>query len=227
VAPAGGTSWPSRAFTFLSRLTQIAPPSTRFVFLGAGFRLGLPSHPASRRSYLRLGVSTTSSSRGLSPPKRSPMPGVLKGGAAARHGWRARTRGHAPDWRAFSTAWRRPSAPWPSGARPGSRHGRRGHRRCWTAACPAVDGRVGGEPRRWGGGPARCLSVGGRTVRAAAAAPFPRTRRQPVPAVTHHQLTKPKPKRPGAVLPAPGRPLDSDLPRQEPAPAGDGTNRGA
>jgi hypothetical protein len=95
-----------------------------------------------------------------------------------------------------------------------------------------------------GGGPARCLSVGGRTVRAAAAAPFPRTRRQPVPAVTHHQLTTPKPKRPGAVLPAPGdpvaakapiralrpaafaslrfaprRPLDSDLPRQEPAPA--------
>src|SRR5215470_6347980 len=56
-------------FTSLSRLTQIAPPSTRFVFLGAGFRLGLPSHPASRRrSCLRLGVSTTSSSRGLSPP---------------------------------------------------------------------------------------------------------------------------------------------------------------
>src|SRR5436305_10574121 len=56
-------------FTFLSRLTQIAPPSTRFVFLGAGVRLGLPSHPASRRrSCLRLGVSTTSSSRGLPPP---------------------------------------------------------------------------------------------------------------------------------------------------------------
>src|SRR5437763_6958177 len=56
-------------FTFLSRLTQIAPPSTRFVFLGAGVRLGLPSHPASRRrSWLRLGVSTTSSSRGLPPP---------------------------------------------------------------------------------------------------------------------------------------------------------------
>src|SRR3978361_2132058 len=56
-------------FTFLSRLTQIAPPSTRFVFLGAEVRLGLPSHPASRRrSCLRLGVSTTSSSRGLPPP---------------------------------------------------------------------------------------------------------------------------------------------------------------
>ena len=55
-------------FTFLSRLTQIAPPYTRFVFLGAGIRLGLPSHPASRRrSYLRLGVSITSSSRGLHP----------------------------------------------------------------------------------------------------------------------------------------------------------------
>ena len=60
-------------FAFLSRLTQIAPPFTRFVFLGAGFRLGLPSHPASRRrSCLRLGVSTTSSSRGLSPPSDRP-----------------------------------------------------------------------------------------------------------------------------------------------------------
>ena len=60
-------------FTFLSRLTQIAPPHTRFVFPGAGIRLGLPSHPASRRrSCLRLGVSTTSSSRGLSPPSDRP-----------------------------------------------------------------------------------------------------------------------------------------------------------
>jgi len=60
-------------FTFLSRLTQIAPPPTRFVFLGAGIRLGLPSHPASRRrSCLRLGVSITSSSRGLSPPSDRP-----------------------------------------------------------------------------------------------------------------------------------------------------------
>jgi len=57
----------------LSRLTQIAPPSTRFVFLGAGLCLGLPSHPASRRrSCLRLGVSTTSSSRGLPPPSDRP-----------------------------------------------------------------------------------------------------------------------------------------------------------
>jgi hypothetical protein len=56
-------------FTFLSRLTQIAQPSTRFVFPGAGVRPGLPSHPASRRrSCLRPGVSTTSSPRGLSPP---------------------------------------------------------------------------------------------------------------------------------------------------------------
>ena len=60
-------------FTLLSRLTQVAPPYTRFVFLGAGIRLGLPSHPASRRrSCLRLGVSTTSSSRGLSPPSDRP-----------------------------------------------------------------------------------------------------------------------------------------------------------
>src|ERR1035441_8582642 len=47
-------------FAFFSRLTQIAPPSTRFVFLGAGIRLGLPSHPASRRrSCLRLGVTSS------------------------------------------------------------------------------------------------------------------------------------------------------------------------
>src|SRR5205085_10852368 len=32
-------------FTFLNRLTQIAPPSTQFVYLGAGVRLGLPSPP--------------------------------------------------------------------------------------------------------------------------------------------------------------------------------------
>jgi hypothetical protein len=57
----------------LSRLTQIAPPSTRFVSLGAEVRLGLPSHPASRRrSCLRLGVHTTSSSKGLPPPINRP-----------------------------------------------------------------------------------------------------------------------------------------------------------
>jgi hypothetical protein len=33
-------------FTFLSRLTQIVLPYTRFVFLGAEIRLGLPSQPA-------------------------------------------------------------------------------------------------------------------------------------------------------------------------------------
>jgi hypothetical protein len=60
-------------FAFLSGLTQIAPPSTRFVFPGAGFRLGFPSHLASRRrSCLRSGVSTTSCSRGLSPPTDRP-----------------------------------------------------------------------------------------------------------------------------------------------------------
>jgi hypothetical protein len=48
-----------------SRVVETLPG----VFLGGGFRLGLPSHPASqRRSCLRLGVSTISSSRGLSPP---------------------------------------------------------------------------------------------------------------------------------------------------------------
>ncbi len=64
-------------FAFLSRLTQIAPPSTRFVFPGAGFRLGFPSPASRRRSCLRLGVSTTSSSRRTFTPNRSPMPGVL------------------------------------------------------------------------------------------------------------------------------------------------------
>src|SRR5947209_14862866 len=76
-------------FAFLSRLTQIAPPSTRFVFLGAEVRLGLPSHPASRRrSCLRLGVSTTSSSRGLPPPIDRPCR------AYSRH--RLRRRAYLP-----------------------------------------------------------------------------------------------------------------------------------
>src|SRR2546423_11431808 len=76
--------------TFLSRLTQIAPPSTRFVFLGAGVRLGLPSHPASRRrSCLRLGVSTTSSSRGLPPPIDRPCRAYSSAAFGRRRGRRA------------------------------------------------------------------------------------------------------------------------------------------
>jgi len=66
--------------------------------------------------------------------------------------------------------------------------------------------------RHWGRRPGPLPNVGGRTARAAAAAPFPRTRRQPVSAVTHHQLTTPKPKRPGAVLPAPGDPVAAKAP---------------
>jgi len=84
-------------FTFLSRLTQIAPPCTRFVFLGAGFRLGLPSHPASRRrSCLRLGVSTTSSSRGLSPPSDRPCRAYSRAAPAAPL---ARRQRRALPWR--------------------------------------------------------------------------------------------------------------------------------
>jgi hypothetical protein len=47
----------------------------------------------------------------------------------------------------------------------------------------------GGVSPLVGGGPARCLSVGGRTARAAAAAPFPRTRHPAVPTVTHSPVT--------------------------------------
>src|ERR1700712_4737158 len=76
-------------FTVLSRLTQIAPPSTRFVFLGAGIRLGLPSHPASRRrSCLRLGVSTTSSSRGLPPPIDRPCRAYSRAACGGAHSYR-------------------------------------------------------------------------------------------------------------------------------------------
>jgi hypothetical protein len=50
---------------------------------------------------------------------------------------------------------------------------------------PAVGSRLAGNLAAGGGSVARCLSVGGRTARATAAAPFPRTRRQAVPAVTH------------------------------------------
>jgi hypothetical protein len=102
--------------TFLSRLTQIAPPHTRFVFPGAGIRLGLPSHPASRRrSCLRLGVSTTSSSRGLSPPsdrpcraysrrrlrrrvRRSSRRALALGGPARRARAGPAGRQHGSDW---------------------------------------------------------------------------------------------------------------------------------
>jgi hypothetical protein len=75
-------------FTFLSRLTQIAPPSPRFVYLGAGLRLGLPSHLASRRrSCPRLGVHTTSSPRGLPPPIDRPCRAYSSTPPpAARHG---------------------------------------------------------------------------------------------------------------------------------------------
>src|SRR5947209_14554359 len=77
-------------FAFLSRLTQIAPPSTRFVFLGAEVRLGLPSHPASRRrSCLRLGVSTTSSSRGLPPPIDRPCRAYSSAPPAVARTWLA------------------------------------------------------------------------------------------------------------------------------------------
>jgi hypothetical protein len=100
-------------FAFLSRLTQIAPPCTRFVFPGAGIRLGLPSHPASRRrSCLRLGVSTTSSSRGL-PPQSIAHAGRTQGRAerAARAGHRAcksaAHREHCPE-RGASAARRSP-----------------------------------------------------------------------------------------------------------------------
>src|SRR5580704_17591787 len=87
-------------FTFLSRLTQIAPPCTRFVFLGAGFRLGLPSHPASRRrSCLRLGVSTTSSSRGLSPPSDRPCRASSSTWPPTRPGYAARLPHEQPSAR--------------------------------------------------------------------------------------------------------------------------------
>jgi hypothetical protein len=84
----------------LSRLTQIAQPSTRFVFLGAGFGLGLPSHPASRRrSCLRLGVSTTSSSRGLSPPIDRPCRAYSRAPSASlRDRCAPLDPGHPPAW---------------------------------------------------------------------------------------------------------------------------------
>jgi hypothetical protein len=72
-------------FAFLSRLTQIVQPHTRFVFPGAGIHLGLPSHPASpRRSCLRPGVSTTSSPRGLSPPSDRPCRAYSKAPSGRR-----------------------------------------------------------------------------------------------------------------------------------------------
>src|SRR5215472_17529077 len=100
-------------FAFLSRLTQIAQPHTRFVFLGAGLRLGLPSHPASRRrSCLRLGVSTTSSSRGLSPPIDRPCRAYSR--VAGGHFRRKREaplilRGSTSQFRGHPRTWSRPA----------------------------------------------------------------------------------------------------------------------
>ena len=115
-------------FTFLSRLTQIAQPHTRFVFLGAGLRLGLPSHPASRRrSCLRLGVSTTSSSRGLSPPIDRPCRAYSRrlrcAPPLARHQRRARPWGPArrtPGHTRAGTAhqWAHPPRALPQALRP-------------------------------------------------------------------------------------------------------------
>jgi hypothetical protein len=119
------------------------------------------------------------------------------------------------------------------------------------ARVPAVGGWAGGESRRWwAAAQARCLSVCGRTARAAAAAPFPRTRREAVP--RRHAppgdracqsgravLLAPgilSPRKPAvralwpaasASLAAQGQALDGGLPRQDPAPVGrTGKNRG-
>ena len=65
----------------LCLLEQAHPDRPAFyglVFPGAGDTLRASFPPTSqRRSCLQLGVSTTSFSRGPSPPNRSPMPGVL------------------------------------------------------------------------------------------------------------------------------------------------------
>ncbi len=72
-------------FAVFGRLTRVAPPPMRFVFLGAGFCLGLPSDPASRRCrYFRPGVRTTAYSRGLSPPSNRPCRACQEEGAARR-----------------------------------------------------------------------------------------------------------------------------------------------
>ena len=68
-------------FAVACRLTRAASPSMRFVFLGAEVCLRLPFDPASRRRRcLRLGVGTTSSSRGLSPPSCRPCQAYNAGG---------------------------------------------------------------------------------------------------------------------------------------------------
>jgi hypothetical protein len=91
----------------LSRLTQIAPPSTRFVSLGAGVRLGLPSHPASRRrSCLRLGVSTTSSSRGLSPPINRPCRAYSRRRLRGAYHHRTLRQAVRPEPRRCARPWR-------------------------------------------------------------------------------------------------------------------------
>ena len=68
-------------FTFLSRLTQIAPPSTRFVFLGAGYASGFPPTPPHDDEVASGSELAPPLPPGTFTPNRSPMPGVHKSDA--------------------------------------------------------------------------------------------------------------------------------------------------
>ena len=150
-------------FTFLSRLTQIAPPHTRFVFPGAGIRLGLPSHPASRRrSCLRLGVSTTSSSRGLSPPSDRPCRAYSRRRAARAAGRRLR--------RASALGGPARRAPTQRSCRRRSQRLTRRATRCWAVRLPRRSLSCSRPPRL--GRPA------GVTARSASPNPDPASTRQ-------------------------------------------------
>ena len=145
----------------MSRLTQIAPPSTRFVYLGAGIRLGLPSHPASRRrSCLRLGVSTTSSSRGLSPPIDRPC-------------------------RAYSRARLRRARPTGPGHARGGCTGRARRSVERAGGVPRRSGQGGGESRRrWRAAWPAASSAEAHRRGPLPAAPLPAPRRSTHPVVT-------------------------------------------
>src|SRR6476661_71922 len=95
-------------FTLLSRLTQTALPSTRFVFLGAEFRFGLPSHPP-HDDAVASGLEFTPplSPKGLPPPIDRPCRAysstAFGGGRPARVA-RPDSAAHAPDARCLPVA---------------------------------------------------------------------------------------------------------------------------
>jgi len=81
-----------RASLSIARLPHVGRPCIRFLFVGSGFCLRLPSDPASRqRPCLQLTVPTTTACKGLAP-------------SDSRHAWRTKKKACKSDLQAFYLA---------------------------------------------------------------------------------------------------------------------------